>query len=392
MTTIYLIRHAEAEGNIYRRIHGWYDAQVTGNGLAQIEALAGRFRDVQVDAVYSSDLCRTMTTAQAVCRPKGLPLRTDPDLREIHMGELEDRPWGEWNHSAPREMARFTGQDPTWKAPGGESFREVGDRMTGALLRIARRHPGQTVAVFSHGAAIRQTLSQIKGFPPERWSETPHGENTSVSKLIFDGERLSVEYEVDASHLDSSICTLSRQNWWRRDGSGPRDVGLWYRPAGQPGDRDLYLEARRDAWLTTHGVSAFFDGESFLRAAEVHLSSTDQGVLFAMSEDTLVGVLELDPVRYRENNAGYVPFCYIRPQFRQKNMGVQLIGQAVSFFRPLGRRCLRLRCAPYNWRAQRFYAKYGFAKIGEESKSRVPLDILEKNISYAPPLVWAQEH
>ena len=39
MTTIYLIRHAEAEGNLYRRIHGWYDALVTENGWKQIQAL-----------------------------------------------------------------------------------------------------------------------------------------------------------------------------------------------------------------------------------------------------------------------------------------------------------------------------------------------------------------
>ena len=38
MTTIYLIRHAEAEGNLYRRIHGWYDALITDNGFAQIAA------------------------------------------------------------------------------------------------------------------------------------------------------------------------------------------------------------------------------------------------------------------------------------------------------------------------------------------------------------------
>ena len=59
-----------------------------------------------------------------------------------------------------------------------------------------------------------------------------------------------------------------------------------------------------------------------------------------------------------------------------------LIGQAVSFYRPLGRERLRLRCAPYNSRAQHFYAKYGFQKIGEEQGSRVPLDILEKYIGY----------
>ena len=39
MTTIYLIRHAEAEGNIYRRYHGWYNSLITLNGYRQIQAL-----------------------------------------------------------------------------------------------------------------------------------------------------------------------------------------------------------------------------------------------------------------------------------------------------------------------------------------------------------------
>ena len=95
MTTIYLIRHAEAEGNLYRRIHGWYDALITDNGFAQIAALQRRFQDIPIDAVWSSDLYRTMTTARAVYVPKGLELHTDPGLREVHMGDWEDKPWGE---------------------------------------------------------------------------------------------------------------------------------------------------------------------------------------------------------------------------------------------------------------------------------------------------------
>ena len=59
MTIIYLIRHAEAEGNLYRRIHGWYDALVTENGLRQIQALEQRFQGEHFDAVWSSDLYRT---------------------------------------------------------------------------------------------------------------------------------------------------------------------------------------------------------------------------------------------------------------------------------------------------------------------------------------------
>ena len=48
----------------------------------------------------------------------------------------------------------------------------------------------------------------------------------------------------------------------------------------------------------------------------------------------------------------------------------------------MGRQVLRLRCAPYNDRAQRFYKQYGFTKIGDEENSRVPLEILEKYIGY----------
>ena len=48
MTKIYVVRHAEADGNIYRRVHGHYDGYVTKNGLRQIEALRARFADILV--------------------------------------------------------------------------------------------------------------------------------------------------------------------------------------------------------------------------------------------------------------------------------------------------------------------------------------------------------
>ena len=70
MTTIYLIRHAEAEGNVFRRIHGQYDSCVTPNGRRQIAALAQRFAGIPVDAVYASDLKRTCLTATAIYRQK----------------------------------------------------------------------------------------------------------------------------------------------------------------------------------------------------------------------------------------------------------------------------------------------------------------------------------
>lgn len=62
MTKIYLIRHAEAEGNLYRRIQGHWDGSITPLGLQQIDALAQRFRREHIDALYCSDLSRARAT------------------------------------------------------------------------------------------------------------------------------------------------------------------------------------------------------------------------------------------------------------------------------------------------------------------------------------------
>ena len=51
MTRLYLIRHAEAEGNLYRLAHGHYDSLITERGYRQIAALRKRFADVPIEAV-----------------------------------------------------------------------------------------------------------------------------------------------------------------------------------------------------------------------------------------------------------------------------------------------------------------------------------------------------
>lgn len=381
MTTIYLIRHAEAEGNLYRRVHGWYNSLITENGFQQIAALEERFRDIHIDAVYSSDLFRTRTTARAVYLPKGLPLHTVPGLREMNLGNWEDLPFGEVRHRWPEEMDRFNRTDPTWAAPNGEDFFQLGNRMEAAVRAIAAECPSQTIALFSHGMAIRQFIARVKGIPPEEWHAVPHGDNTAVTRLVFDGEKFKLELELDNTHLSEDISTLARQAWWRKGGKS-KDVNLWYRPIHWEREQELYLEARREAWTSTHGPDVPFDGEGFLQDARLHLSRTPWGVTLAFAGDSLAGMFQLDPERYQEDRAGYIPFCYIVPERRGQGLGVQLIGQAVAVYRPMGRDRLRLRCAPYNGRAQQFYHKYGFAKIGDETGSRVPLEILEKYIGF----------
>ena len=94
-TKIFLIRHAEAEGNLFRVAHGQYDSTITPRGYQQLAYLRERFANEQIDAVYGSDLTRTWATASAVYVPKGLAFQPLPLLREIRLGVWEQKTWGE---------------------------------------------------------------------------------------------------------------------------------------------------------------------------------------------------------------------------------------------------------------------------------------------------------
>ena len=377
MTTIYLIRHAQAEGNLYRRCHSWHNGMITVKGRTQIEALERRFDGVRIDAVYSSDLYRTMTTARAIYRSRDLPLRVDPKLREIGAGVWEDVPWGQLLHDDRDSLAAFLACDPGWQVEGGETHPQVRDRMRAAIERIAAAHPDQTVAVVSHGCAIRTALSAFLGLAPGQISQIPLGNNASVSKLEAENGQIKVIYYNDESHLpDYSVPRASVVYGI----AGMERNALRFQPLLLPQERERYLDARRDGWLASHGTMDGFDGEAFLRTAENNSAYARESVMVALLGDEPVGILQMDWNQEAELRVGRVPFFYMMPEFRSKGLGVQLLGHAVCTYRAMGRQFLRLRCAPENHRARKFYLSHGFYKVGEEPGGIGHLDTMEKYI------------
>lgn len=377
MTTIYLIRHAQAEGNLYRRCHSWHNGLITVRGRAQIEALERRFEPVHIDAVYSSDLYRAMTTARAIYRPRSLPLRVDPDLREIGAGVWEDVPWGQLLHDDRDRLAAFLACDAGWRVEGSETHPQVRRRVQTAMERIAAAHPDQTVAVVSHGCAIRAGLSAWLGLSPEQIGQIPLGGNTSVSRLEVENGQFKVAYYNDESHLPDSCAPKASTLYGI---AGMERNALRFQPLLLPQEREQYLAARRDGWMASHGTMDGFDGEAFLRTAEKNSARAPESVVAALLGDTTVGILQMDWDQEAELRAGRVPFFYMMPEFRSKGLGVQLLGHAVCTYRAKGRQFLRLRCAPENDRARKFYLSHGFYKVGEEPGGTGRLDTMEKYI------------
>ncbi len=383
MTRIYLVRHAQAEGNLYRRAHGSYDSLITPQGYAQIEALKKRFESVHVDVVYTSPRYRARTTAAAISQPKEIPMYVLQELHEVNCGPWEDRTWGDIQYTDPEQLNNFNYHLERWHVPGTETAEQVRDRMLRVLDTIVRECPDMTVAAVTHGMASRILLGTLQGYSIAEISEKcPHGDNTAVSLIEYENGQYRVVYANDASHLSDAISTFAHQNWWR--GTNRKEIGLRFLPLDVQSEAGaaLYQLCRAEGWLSSHGNMDHYDGKAFLEQARRNRKVYDGAVLAAYYEDNFAGLLQLDTEQDSAEGVGRVPFVYMAPDYRKKGVGIQLIGEAVSRFRKLGRDRLRLRCAAENTTAQNFYRRCGFRKTGVDASAPVALDFLELYIGY----------
>jgi broad specificity phosphatase PhoE len=160
-TTILLARHGETDWNAERRFQGHADPPLNERGVTQASDLARKLAHVHLDAVYASDLRRASETARIVVEGRPLSVTELRDLREVDVGEWSGLSAGEIEQRDPDGLRRWRHGTAGWR--GGETFEETRERIVGALHRLAEAHPGETLLVVSHGAAIRAALAHARG-------------------------------------------------------------------------------------------------------------------------------------------------------------------------------------------------------------------------------------
>ncbi len=198
---LHVVRHADAvpEGDGSAGAYGDYeDHPLSARGRSQAEAAAERFAELDIAAVYASPIRRARETAQAIAARVGVPVFTEPDLREIALGALERV--GDLRQQL-EALATIAMRDGSWNSiPGTEPSVAVRARMLDALDRIAAEHPGGRVVIVSHAGAINATIGAIAG--------TPHDfvfplANASISVVRANrGRRLLVSAN-ETAHLRS---------------------------------------------------------------------------------------------------------------------------------------------------------------------------------------------
>ena len=166
-TTLLLIRHGETDWNLELKIQGSSDVPLNDTGISQAVALAEviAIHHPDIIAIYSSDLERAYHTAQKSANKLGLEISSREALRERHGGEAEGLSYKESDERYGKLKKELSQKctDDKWRClckavPGEESFGEVFNRAYPELLNLAKKHPGQKIAVFTHGAVIRTII------------------------------------------------------------------------------------------------------------------------------------------------------------------------------------------------------------------------------------------
>ncbi len=189
-TTILLARHGETDWNAVGRWQGHTDRSLTELGRRQAAELAERLADVELDAVYSSDLLRAVETAEPVAKRLGLPLQTLPELREVDVGTWAGLTRDEVAERFPDGFRRWSEWQTGWE--NGETYDEMGERVVGAILRLAGEHPGERILVVSHGGAIRALHAAAAGIDIATFRQLrPVVENARVTAILVENGRLS---------------------------------------------------------------------------------------------------------------------------------------------------------------------------------------------------------
>jgi probable phosphoglycerate mutase len=205
---LHVVRHADAvpESDESFTVYDDYEAHpLSSRGRAQAEALAERFAELGVAAVYASPVRRAHETAEAIAAVAGVEVRVEPGVTEITIGATDDT-------MALRDrlawLAMIAMRDGSWEGiPGTEASARVRARMLGALDAIAARHRGERVAVVSHAGAINAALGTIAASPHDFLFPLA---NASVSVLRIGGGRRLLMSANDTSHL-AAIPARSRR-------------------------------------------------------------------------------------------------------------------------------------------------------------------------------------
>ena len=209
MTQFLIVRHGETLWNREHRIQGQGNSELSPVGLRQAIAAAQRLAPAGCVRLVSSDLGRTVQTAEPIAKATGLRLETDSGLRERAFGVFEGSTADQIREHHPEEHARWQARVPDFVIPGGESLLQQQTRVRTCLDGLAAEAAAgsngnvRKLIIVTHGGVLDALYRIAAGAAldaPRTWQLL----NASINQITIDAHGWHVGRWGDISHLPAA--------------------------------------------------------------------------------------------------------------------------------------------------------------------------------------------
>lgn len=191
---LFVVRHGETDYNVERKMQGYDEIPLNGQGIRQATLLGRRLMGESLDRIVSSDLRRAVMTACIVASHTGLPIHYDSGLRERDPGALTGNSYDD----EPRFFS-----DSTYVPPSGEGVPQFRSRVKRAFQTLVSEVllPHERVVVVTHGLVCQAFVAEFFG---EEQSIGVGSRNTAMTVASFEKGLWQLETRDCALHLGAT--------------------------------------------------------------------------------------------------------------------------------------------------------------------------------------------
>jgi broad specificity phosphatase PhoE len=204
VTRVYLVRQGTTDWNQEEIFCGRADCPLNEKGRGEAQALVRYFRDISLDAIFSSPLARATETARPLAFSKGLSVIPNPAFSDLDFGS--------WQGVTAQRVKETDGElYRVWQErpqevtfPGGEDLAQVRDRAWEGLQRIVGENPDKTLLVVSHRVVTKVLILTVLGLDLAHLWRIRQG-TTAVNCLDYTGQFFIAALINDTCHLSGIL-------------------------------------------------------------------------------------------------------------------------------------------------------------------------------------------
>ncbi|MCX8158059.1 MAG: histidine phosphatase family protein [Candidatus Diapherotrites archaeon] len=195
-TTLFLIRHAKAQGNLENRFQSRYNSELSEEGLKQTELLKEYFKNKKIDFVFYSPAIRAKQTAQITFSSRKIPLIEEQQLIERDLGILDGMCLKDAAKSFPEVTKLFNNEIADLDIPGLEKSYDLSKRALNIVEKIVSNNLGKNIAIVTHFFWIYFFLVEATkiDFNEIRKFKIP---TSSVTTVYVIGDKRPFEYKLE---------------------------------------------------------------------------------------------------------------------------------------------------------------------------------------------------